>query len=74
MDAGQYVRVAGVDREENLLAVERGNAEQITYDPRRLQGVSVYKEAQREFSEGERVQFTAPCKSREDCEPRAWND
>jgi ATP-dependent exoDNAse (exonuclease V) alpha subunit len=27
-----------------------------------LQGVSVYKEVQREFSEGDRVQFTAPYK------------
>ncbi len=61
--AGEYVRVTAVDREQNLLKVERENGEQVTYDPRRLQGVSVYREAQREFSEGERVQFTAPYKS-----------
>jgi len=34
-----------------------------TYDPRRLTGVSVYREIDREFSVGDRVQFTAPDKS-----------
>jgi ATP-dependent exoDNAse (exonuclease V) alpha subunit len=34
-----------------------------TYDPRRLTGVSVYREIDREFSLGDRVQFTAPDKS-----------
>jgi len=34
----------------------------VTYDPRRLQGVSVYREAERDFAEGDRVQFTAPSK------------
>ncbi len=58
--AGEYVRVAWVDRDQNLLIVERANGEQLSYDPRRLQGVSVYREAEREFSAGDRVQFTAP--------------
>ena len=31
-----------------------------TYDPRRQQGVSVFREEQRNFSQGDRVQFTAP--------------
>jgi ATP-dependent exoDNAse (exonuclease V) alpha subunit len=34
-----------------------------TYDPRRLSGVSVYREIDREFSVGDRIQFTAPDKS-----------
>ena len=33
---------------------------QLTYDPHRLHGVSVYREAERDFSTGDRVQFTAP--------------
>lgn len=45
------------------MTVDRGTGERITYDPRRLQRVSVYKEVQREFSEGGRVQFTAPYQS-----------
>ena len=31
-----------------------------TYDPRRQQGVSVYREEERAFSIGDRVQLTAP--------------
>jgi ATP-dependent exoDNAse (exonuclease V) alpha subunit len=39
------------------------NGELATYDPCRLTGVSVYREIDREFSVGDRVQFTAPDKS-----------
>ena len=48
------------DADRNLVTVERPDGEQLTYDPRRLHGVSVYKEDVRDFSEGDRVQFTAP--------------
>jgi ATP-dependent exoDNAse (exonuclease V) alpha subunit len=58
--SGEYVQVTGVDREKNLITVERENGQQLTYDPRRLHGVSVYREAERELSAGDRVQFTAP--------------
>jgi conjugative relaxase-like TrwC/TraI family protein len=58
--SGEYVRVTGVDREQNLLTVERDNGQHLTYDPRRLHGVTVYREAERDFSNGDRVQFTAP--------------
>lgn len=60
IEAGEYVTVRGVDADQNLLTVERSDGEQITYDPRRLHGVSVYKEDERDFSEGDRIQFTAP--------------
>jgi len=62
VEAGEYTRVTGVDADQNLLSVERGDGEQITYDPRRLQGVNAYREAERVFSAGDRVQFTAPHK------------
>jgi len=45
--SGEYARVTGVDPKENRLT-------------RRLSGVSVHREAEREFSGGDRVQFTAP--------------
>jgi ATP-dependent exoDNAse (exonuclease V) alpha subunit len=45
---------------DHLLGRENGT--QQTYDPRRLSGVAVYQEVQREFSQGDRVQFTAPSK------------
>ncbi len=35
----------------------------VSYDPRRLAGVSVYREVAHEFSVGDRIQFTAPDKS-----------
>lgn len=57
---GEYATVTGNDGSENRLTVERQDGSELTYDPRRLQGVSVYREAQREFAEGDRVQFTAP--------------
>jgi hypothetical protein len=67
--AGEYATVEGCDRERNLLernllTVERENSERMTYDPRRLQGVTVYRESERSFSEGDRVQFPAPDKDR----------
>ena len=58
--SGEYVHVTGVEREQNLLTVERQNGQHVTYDPHRLHGVSVYREAERDFSTGDRVQFTAP--------------
>ena len=45
---------------ENLLSVEKQNAELAVYDPKRLRGVSVYRELEREFARGDRIQFTAP--------------
>jgi len=60
VEAGEYATVREVDADQNLLTVETSDGEQSTYDPRRLYGVSVYKEDARDFSEGDRVQFTAP--------------
>jgi conjugative relaxase-like TrwC/TraI family protein len=57
---GEYVHVTDVDRDKNLLTVEREDGQHLTYDPHRLHGVSVYREAERDFSAGDRLQFTAP--------------
>ena len=64
IDAGEYARVERVDAKENLLTVRRGSGEQISYDPRRLQGVTLYRETERAFAQGDRVQFTAPNRER----------
>ena len=61
--AGEYGKVVGVNPSANLLTVERSPGELTNYDPRRLNGVSVYREVAREFSVGDRIQFTAPDKS-----------
>ncbi len=63
IEAGSYGAVVAIDPTANLLTVQKQNGEATTYDPRRLTGVSVYKDTDREFSSGDRIQFTAPDKS-----------
>jgi ATP-dependent exoDNAse (exonuclease V) alpha subunit len=63
IDAGTYGAIVGINSAANLLTVEKSSGEQATYDPRRLTGVSVYREIDREFSVGDRIQFSAPDKS-----------
>jgi conjugative relaxase-like TrwC/TraI family protein len=60
LEAGAYARVTAVDGAQNTLTVTRGDGRSVTYDPRRLQGVTVYREVERTFGVGDRVQFTAP--------------
>jgi conjugative relaxase-like TrwC/TraI family protein len=62
--AGDSARVTHVNPEDNLLTVTRKYGVHVTYDPRRLQGVTVHREAERAFSIGDRVQFTAPDRQR----------
>jgi conjugative relaxase-like TrwC/TraI family protein len=62
IEAGEYARVERVNEKENLVTVKRENGEHVSYDPRRLQGVTLYRETERAFSAGDRVQFTAPYK------------
>jgi len=62
IDPGEYARVESVDARENRITIERENGTQQTYDPRRLSGVAVYQEVQRDFSQGDRIQFTAPAR------------
>lgn len=62
--AGEYVRVTDSDPGANLVTVKRVNGKTLSYDPRRLQGVTVYQEAERSFSVGDRVQFTAPYRAK----------
>jgi conjugative relaxase-like TrwC/TraI family protein len=60
IEKGEYSRVLAVNAKANTLTVMRGNGEQTTYDPRRQVGVSVYREDEKKFSVGDRIQFTAP--------------
>jgi ATP-dependent exoDNAse (exonuclease V) alpha subunit len=63
IEAAAYASVVAINPSANELTVKKANGELATYDPRRLTGVSVYQEIQRECSVGERIQFTAPDKS-----------
>lgn len=60
--AGDYARVTATDREKNMITAMMEDGRELTYNPARLQGVSVYREGERLFSEGDRVQFRAPFK------------
>jgi ATP-dependent exoDNAse (exonuclease V) alpha subunit len=60
IEKGEYARVKSVDAPNNLLTVVRADGSEQTYDPRRQQGVSIYKEQEKAFSVGDRIQFTAP--------------
>jgi conjugative relaxase-like TrwC/TraI family protein len=57
---GEYAQVKSIDAPKNRLTIELQDGTERTYDPRRHQGVSVFREDMRTFSEGDRIQFTAP--------------
>jgi conjugative relaxase domain, TrwC/TraI family len=57
-----FATVRSVDTRKNLLTVDLENGSSVTYDPRRLQGVHVFREVEREFAIGEKIQVTAPNK------------
>ena len=67
---GEYAQVKSIDAPRNRLTVELQDGTQRTYDPRRQQGVSVFREEMRSFSVGDRIQFTAPANEPQSCEPR----
>jgi ATP-dependent exoDNAse (exonuclease V) alpha subunit len=55
-----YATVVAINPTENLLTVQREDGQVSTYDPKRLQGITAYREREREFAPGDRIQFTAP--------------
>ena len=60
IEGGTYAQVVATDPKENLLTVRKENGEQVTYNPARLRGISAYREIEREFAIGDRLQLTAP--------------
>lgn len=62
IEGGSYARVISTNPKENFVTVENISGEQITYDPKRLAGVSVYREMESNFAVGDRIQFTVPDK------------
>ena len=63
IERNSFARVREVDARANALTVELANGTSVTYDPRRLRGVNVFTETVREFSTGDRIQFTEPNKT-----------
>jgi conjugative relaxase-like TrwC/TraI family protein len=62
IDRNSFAMVQAVDAKANLLNVQRADGETVAYDPRRLRGVNVFREQEREFATGDRLQFVAPLK------------
>ena len=60
IERGSYTKVVATDGSENLVTVRKENGQQVTYAPSRLRGVSAYREIEREFAIGDRIQLTAP--------------
>jgi conjugative relaxase-like TrwC/TraI family protein len=60
IEPGNYAQVVRTDPKQNLVTVQRTDGERVTYDPSRLKGISAFREIEREFVVGDRVQLTAP--------------
>lgn len=50
--------VLSADARNNTITVQQDGGKAITYDPRRLKGVNVYRETDKDFATGDRIQFT----------------
>jgi conjugative relaxase-like TrwC/TraI family protein len=60
IEPGSYSQIIRTQPNENLITVQKSDGERVTYDPSRLRGISAYREIEREFAIGDRVQLTAP--------------
>src|SRR5205823_234789 len=65
IEAGDYARVEQVNAKTNHVTVRTDEERTVSYDPRRLQGVTLYREAERALAAGDRVQSTAPDRARD---------
>ncbi len=62
VDKKTYAKVLSHDREKNEITLQLPSGKQLTYNPNRFYGVQLYTVEHRQFSVGDRVQFTAPWK------------
>ena len=60
IEARSYTQVVTTDSKENLVTVRKQDGQQVTYNPSRLRGIAAYREIEREFAIGDKIQFTAP--------------
>ena len=59
IERDSFATVRAVNARANTLTVELANGSNVTYDPRRLRGVQVFREIEREFATGDRIQMTS---------------
>ncbi len=60
IEARSYAQVVTTNPDQNLVTVRKSDGQQVTYDPSRLHGIAAYREIEREFATGDKIQFTAP--------------
>jgi conjugative relaxase-like TrwC/TraI family protein len=58
LERNSYATVVASDPANNRVTVATTDGQKVAYDPQRLRGVNVYTSLSREFSTGDRVQFT----------------
>jgi hypothetical protein len=58
LEKNSYATVVATDPANNRVTVDRTDGQPVAYDPQRLRGVNVYTSLPREFSTGDRIQFT----------------
>ena len=59
VERGSFGVVRSSDAGTNKLTIELSNGSTVEYDPKRIYGVNVYRDASREFATGGRLQFSA---------------
>jgi DNA primase catalytic core len=63
VNPGDYAIVEAIDRDTNQLSVKVGDRS-LTYCPKDVGGVQVFRTEEREFAVGDRVQFTQPWRAK----------
>jgi conjugative relaxase-like TrwC/TraI family protein len=58
VEKNSYATVVATDPKSNMLTIQKAGGQRLSYDPMRLRGVNVYTNLPREFSTGDRIQFT----------------
>jgi conjugative relaxase-like TrwC/TraI family protein len=60
LERGSYATVTAVNTINNLIMVQRDIEGIVSYDPSRLRGIDAYRETEKNFAVGDRLQMTAP--------------
>ena len=60
LERGSYAAVIAVDAKNNSITVEKDIGDIVSYDPSRVRGIDAYRETDKSFAVGDRLQMTAP--------------
>jgi ATP-dependent exoDNAse (exonuclease V) alpha subunit len=60
LERGSYASVTAIDAKSNFITVQRDIGGIVSYDPSRVRGIDAYRETEKSFAVGDRLQMTAP--------------